>query len=124
MKKYFKAGLSLIVIAACIYITSCKPKQAATKATQAACASSPTYTADIKQILDVNCGNTCHSEAKKKHGIDLSSYEPSKEAASRNSFMGSIRHEDGFDAMPANHAKLDDATIEKLACWVKNGMPK
>lgn len=124
MKKYFKVGLSLSVIAACIYISSCKPKQVATKTTQTACVSSPTYTADIKQILDANCGTTCHSAEKKKHGIDLSSYEPSKESASRNSFMGSIRHEDGFEPMPANHAKLDDATIEKLSCWVKNGMPK
>ena len=121
MKNYFTIAISLTVIGTCMYITACKTKKEA--AAKTGCASSPTYTADIKSILDGNC-LPCHSAEHKKHGVDISSYETAKAAAAYKNFLGSIKREDGFVPMHARHDKLDDATIEKISCWVQNGMPK
>lgn len=84
------------------------------------------YAADIKIILDTKCGGAtgCHSAQKHAHGVDLSSYESSKSAASHKSFLGSIRHEAGFHPMPDKKPKLDDETIAKIVCWVSSGMPQ
>ena len=120
MKKYFTTAIALTAIAASIYLFACKTKKETTKI---ACASSPTYTADIKSILDANC-MPCHSAEKHKHNIDLSKYETAKAAAADKSFLGSIRHEAGYEPMPVKHDKLDDATIQKLSCWVQTGLLK
>lgn len=123
-----KVSVSLILAVAIglLYLSSCKTK----KEVKAACTSSPTYTADIKSILDANC-MPCHSAEKHKHNIDLSSYETAKESAQGKNFLGAIRHEAGYDAMPPppkppleDNKRLSDDVIEKLACWIQNGMPK
>lgn len=119
-----KKIISIAAIALAIFVVSCKTKKATTETAKSGCATTPTYTADIKPILDASCGNSCHSAQKRKAGIDLSSYESSKEIGGQKRFLGAIRHEQGFDAMPAYAAKLDDATIQKIACWVEGGMPQ
>ena len=133
MKKHLTSALSLTALTACIYFTACKSKKETTKTTTAAATtpsvSSLTYTADIKQILDANCATTCHSSAKHKHDIDLSTYESAKEAAVHKSFLGAVNHEEGYAPMPPAPigpmtGKLDQATIDKLTAWVKGGMPK
>ena len=121
MKKLFTVLFSFAAVAVLIYHSSCKNKSAATKTT--ACKPSPTYTADIKNILEGNCF-PCHNGEKKKRGLDLSTYETSKAAAVEKNFLGSINHEDAYTPMPKNHDKLDDPTIAKISCWVKNGMPQ
>jgi len=86
---------------------------------------SPTYTTDVKTILDVRCATTgCHSAASKSEGIDLSSYTGAKSASSKADFLGAIQHKSGYKAMPQGSAKLDDATIKILSCWVQNGSPQ
>ena len=119
MKKLFTLSVLLVAASAAIYLSSCKSKKPAAKTS--ACASTPTYTADIKKIFDSNC-LPCHSAQKHKHGIDLSAYEPAKAAGANKSLLGSVRHEAGYEAMPMEHEKLDDATIEKISCWIQNGM--
>lgn len=109
----------LSVLISLIY--SCKSSKPAEKSS---CAAVPTYSAEIKNILDQNCASTCHSAEKKKDGIDLSTYETAKQFAANKNFMGSIEHKAGFAPMPAKKPKLDDATIMKLSCWIQNGMPQ
>jgi hypothetical protein len=121
MKQHTTRWLLCITIAASIYIVSCKPKN---KISIARGEPMPTYSTDVKKILDEYCATTCHSSEKKKMGIDLSSYETSKEEAAYANFLGSIRHEATHAEMPANHKKPDTVTIQKIACWVNNGMPK
>lgn len=104
-----------------IYLSSCKSKK---NAAASGCTTTPTFTADIKPILDQYCGKTCHSAEKHRHNIDLSTYALSKSAAANKNFLGSIKHEQGYDAMPMKADKLPDATIEKIACWVNGGMPE
>jgi hypothetical protein len=121
MKQHITAWLLCITISASTSTISCKTKNNTSIARREPM---PTYTTDIKKILDEYCATTCHSSEKKKRGIDLSSYEASKEAAAYANFLGSIRHEAAYEEMPANHKKLDNVTIQKIACWVNNGMPK
>jgi len=119
LKKYFALLLLCTVTGTGIYLPSCKVR----KNTSAACA--PTYTADIKKILDVNCAGPCHNPEKKRHGmLDLSTYEAVKGPSADSTFIGAIMHKDGFTPMPKNRSKLDDATIEKISCWIRNGSPE
>ena len=127
MKNILIATFTFAAIASLIYLASCTPKKEATKT---ACTSAPTYTADIKTIFDATC-MPCHSAEKHKHNIDLSNYETTKEIAKGKNFLGAIRHEAGYDAMPPppepplqDNKRLSDATIEKISCWIENGMPK
>lgn len=119
MKKIFISFLSLAVFASVFYFSSCKTKKIA----KTACNYSPTYTADIKPIMDANC-MPCHSAEKHKHNFDVSSYEATKESAKAKNFIPSLKHEAGVEPMPMKKDKLSDETIEKISCWIQNGMPK
>lgn len=85
----------------------------------------PTYTANVKSILDANCATSgCHSSSSKRAGYDLSSYTTSKSAAGNDAFLGAVRHLSGYSKMPRGGSKLSDADIKTLSCWVQNGMPE
>ncbi len=85
----------------------------------------PTYTNDIKAIMDASCAlSGCHNASSKQAGYDLSSYAGTSSAASKTAFLGSIQHKSGFEAMPQGSSKLSDATLTKIACWVQNGIPQ
>jgi hypothetical protein len=85
----------------------------------------PTYTNEVKAILDARCATAgCHSAASKSEGVDLSSFAGAKSASAKSSFLGSIQHKSGYKSMPQGSAKLDDATIKVLSCWVQNGTPQ
>ena len=124
-KNLFFSTLTIAIVVG-LTLSSCKTQKTATATTttkaEPVCATTPTYTADIKPIIDGACGNSCHSAAKKAHQIDLSSYEGTKSAAADKSFLGAINQESGYAPMPRMHPKLDDATIAKITCWVKGGM--
>lgn len=84
-----------------------------------------TYTGTVKNILDTKCATSgCHSATSNAAGITLSSYASAKSIAGQDKFLGSIQHKSGFDKMPQGGAKLDDATIKTLSCWVQNGTPE
>lgn len=120
LKIKFLVPVIAIVSAA---LPSCKTHKSVTAAnTESNCATIPTYMADVKPIIDENCGNSCHSSTRKAHQLDLTTFDNVKAAASDKSFLGAINHEEGFEAMPRNHPKLDDASIQKITCWIKGGM--
>jgi hypothetical protein len=123
MKKHFAVTLSLSALTFSLYFSACTSKKEATTSSAPSSTAPPTYTADIKQILDANCARTCHSTENHKHGVDLSTYESVKTAAADPGFLGSIGHQTGFPAMPPG-GKLDDAVIAKISFWIQNGMPK
>jgi hypothetical protein len=84
----------------------------------------PTYTGQIKAIMDNSCAMSgCHSSSSRASGIDLSSYSAVKTEAAKARFMGSMEHQSSYHAMPRGAAKLPDSTLQKLACWIDNGMP-
>ena len=117
-----KNAVSISIVSVLIILTSliaaCKSKLAP----KSECADPDIgFAAGIKPIIDASCASTCHSAKKHAHSIDLSTYELVKAAAAENSFLGSIRHQGIYAPMPKNHEKLDDATIQKIACWIQNG---
>ncbi len=80
----------------------------------------PTYTNDIKAIMTANCAiSGCHTTLSSAGGYDLTNYANCKNAKDRIS--GSVQHNSGYQSMPQAAAKLDDATIKKIVCWVQNG---
>lgn len=113
-KKCLPAVFALTVLA-----TACKKEDIQTFE----CAGlTPTYTTDIKAIVDANCAvSGCHNSTTKANGMDLSTYEKVKNESSKNRFLGAIQHLSGFKAMPKDRAKLSEANIQKISCWVQNG---
>ncbi len=121
--------LSGLLIVACGDDTNDTPNPNANSTyTEAAdCTSNnPTYTNDIKAILDANCATAgCHNATTASSGIDLSDYNGSASAVNTSSFLCSIHHGDGdCSHMPQGGPKMSDANITAITCWVKNGMPQ
>lgn len=116
MKKLL--GISLVVLSATL--------AACTNKTEFDCTgTAPTYTADVKTLLDANCATSgCHNAASKAKSIDLSTYTAAKSESSKSRFLGSIQHSSGYDAMPQGGSKLSDANIKIIYCWVQNGSPE
>jgi hypothetical protein len=106
-----------------IFFTQCKKE---TIDTNVDCSGSiPTYSANVKSIMDANCATPgCHSASSRSAGYDLSSYLGTKTSAANNAFLGSVQHKSGFSKMPKGRAKLSDADIKILTCWVQNGTPQ
>ena len=85
----------------------------------------PTYSADIKAILDASCAlSECHSAGSQQAGINLSTYGGASSISSRDRFLGAVRHKKGFTPMPQNGPQLSAEKINLLACWVENGSPE
>lgn len=85
----------------------------------------PTYTNDIKAILDASCTSSgCHNSTDLANGFDFSNYTSAAAISQGNRFLGAINHQSGFSAMPQNAPKLSTANIELLTCWVEDGSPQ
>ena len=86
----------------------------------------PTYTTDVKPILDSYCAMPemgCHG-ANGASGIKLGDFAGASAASSKKSFMGSIEHLNTYQNMPKGGVKMPDPVIHILACWVANGSPE
>jgi hypothetical protein len=82
-----------------------------------------TYTADIKPIMEANCGaNTpCHSGATSNSGIDLATYAGAK-AAAQGKLIGAIKWDGTASNMPkGSTSKINDCSIAKIQKWVDTG---
>lgn len=122
MQKSKKIMLSAIALSVIIGMGSCTKTDSMTYDCTGL---APTYTADIKPIMDSNCATSnCHNAATQQNGINLSSYAGTKSESSRARFMGSMQHLSGYKAMPENQAALSDANLQKIYCWVQNGAPQ
>ncbi len=87
--------------------------------------STPTYTTDIKPIMDSQCATSgCHDATTRAEGIDLSTYASVSGAASEKKFRGSIEHLSGYKEMPERASKLPDSDLQKIYCWIESGKPQ
>ncbi len=85
----------------------------------------PTYTDDVKQIIDTKCATSgCHNATTKADGYDFSSYAATIAHAGKDVFMGSMQHLGQYVAMPENGAKLSDTQLQTISCWIENGTPE
>lgn len=82
------------------------------------------YSKDIKPIMLQHCSTPgCHSAVSAASGINLEDYANTKPVALGNRFMGTIKQEVGFSAMPQGGGKLDDCKIQLIQSWVNQGAP-
>ncbi len=78
------------------------------------------YVTDIKPIIETNCSK-CHN-TNEKAGYNFLKIESVKKAANNGELLGTIKHAKGFPKMPIAAEKLNQASIDKIECWIKNGM--
>lgn len=122
-----KTYLISIAFIALFFLPACQKESNTDFAAQAVCTGAvPTYTAYIATILNNNCASSgCHNASTAKAGIRLNDYtNASSQFLSNSKNLASVHHAGGVDAMPRNAAKLSDALINKLDCWVKNNCPQ
>jgi hypothetical protein len=79
------------------------------------------YNSDIKPILELYCID-CHGSHKKKGGYNFTQISDLKRAAKSGNLLGSIKWKKGYPKMPRHDNQLDLNTINKIECWVNNGM--
>lgn len=120
MKKLTVSALIIsLALAACK--TSEKSGTAAKTTTPAPLpAGTMTFATDIKPVMDMYCVR-CHNE-NEKAGYNFKEMASVKKAGANGELLGTIKHMDGFDPMPAHADPLDAATITKIENWVKTGM--
>lgn len=121
MKKLFVSAL--IISATLMACKSTKETASTTPVAPLDCTTMVvTYSNDIKGIMEANC-TRCHN-SNMKAGYNFETLESVKKAGSNGFLLGTIKHEKGFKGMPYFAGKLDNQTINKIECWVKNGMPE
>lgn len=119
--------LFLFAFTSVIVISACKTAQEAPKAETVAvvkpvldCSSAALTYAAIKPILEKHCNN-CHSDGG-AGGLDFTVFTHVTKAGANGELLGTIKHQRGFPNMPANAPQLDQASIDLIECWIKNGM--
>ena len=78
------------------------------------------YSTQIAPMMTTYC-NGCHSGSAPSGAIDLTTYSGVKLTVDAGSFVGSIKHETGWSAMPKNANKLSDCNISLVDKWVREG---
>ncbi|HOW24555.1 MAG TPA: hypothetical protein PK711_02705 [Bacteroidales bacterium] len=81
-----------------------------------------TYALTVRPILQNSCLG-CHSGAAPSGGIRLETHSDVLAVVNNGKLLGTIRHEQGYSAMPKNGAKLDACYITQIEKWIKNGAP-
>ncbi len=79
-----------------------------------------TYATDIQPIMEQYC-TRCHN-TNEKAGYNFKELSFVKKAASSGVLLGTIKHTKGYPKMPYYAAKLDQSNIDKIECWINNGM--
>jgi hypothetical protein len=82
------------------------------------------YSATIRPIMAASCATSgCHAGNPAPGGYNLETHAGLLTAVNSNRLMGTIRHENGYSAMPKNASKLPDCSINQIASWVAAGAP-
>jgi len=81
-----------------------------------------TYAETVWPIIQGRCFG-CHNGPGAQSGILLENYDDIVAAVNSGRFLGAIKHEEGYSAMPQNGAKLSDCNISQLQKWIDDGTP-
>jgi hypothetical protein len=80
----------------------------------------------VSPIISSKCATSgCHSATSKAAGINLGTYDAIKAytTSSKAVFLGSIKRESSYSAMPKGNSKLPDCDISKIESWINAGAP-
>jgi len=120
MKKYSIISLVIAVLG----LSACRNDNEQDLYNNTACdTSATTYSGFIVPLLANECYQ-CHNTANFNSsggGVQLEGYDNLIDYVNDGSFIGSIKHEGGFAAMPQGSAKLDACSISRIETWINNG---
>lgn len=123
MKKFIIAGITILSAFA---ITSCKydnEEDLYPDNTPCDTTVDVTYSQFVQPLIEQQCYE-CHSDANyvaSGGGIPLEGYTNVADQVAIGSFIGSIKHDPNYEAMPDGKPKLDNCTILKLDKWIAEG---
>lgn len=121
-----KISLLIIVSALFLSITSCtndKEEVLYKEENKGGCdTANVTYSGTVTTIFKNNC-YVCHSGNSPLGGIKLDAHNTTVIQVNNGRLLGSIKHQNGFQAMPQGAAKLTDCQIQQIQAWVNAGAP-
>ncbi len=79
------------------------------------------FSATIYPIIKNYCFGCHNDKAEHPNKILLQTYAKVKKYAISGQLMGTIKHQNGYKAMPENGAKMDAAYIQLIEKWIKSG---
>lgn len=119
-----KIKLLSLVIASILLVLACN-KETDNNPTVDCSSSSPTYTSDIKNIMDTNCAlSGCHTSAAPQSGYALDTYAGTFSGAADSKFLCSIDWSGSCKRMPDGGAQISSSDIALVTCWIQNGRPQ
>lgn len=81
-----------------------------------------TYSEEVVAILTNNACIACHNAVSPGGSIALDTYADVKIYVDNGRLLGSIKHRDGFVAMPLNSgSRIDACEIDKIEAWIYDG---
>lgn len=80
------------------------------------------YANDVLPIIETNC-YSCHQDAAICGDVNLEGYDNLVLKVEDGSLLGTMRHEDGWVAMPQGADKLSNSLIERVSTWIDEGYP-
>lgn len=78
------------------------------------------FSQDVMTVFNQNC-NICHAVGVEQGNVILDSYDAVLPYVNNGKLLGSIRHSNGFAAMPQGQPQLGACTIAKIAAWIADG---
>lgn len=80
------------------------------------------YSSRINPIMQTWCVG-CHNASNAGGGINLADYTGATTTTALNRLIGSIKHTQGYSAMPQGGNQLSSCDIGAIEKWVNNGHP-
>ena len=81
-----------------------------------------TYSTQVQAIISQYC-ISCHNSSIANGGVRLDNYDQVKLNADNGNLLGTIRHENGYSAMPKDRPQLNPCDIKIIELWVADGSP-
>jgi len=80
------------------------------------------YSTTIKPLLDNNCKG-CHNNTLASGGHSFETHASTVAVLNSGRFLGAIKHQSGYSAMPKGGVKLSDCQVMKIEKWIAAGKP-
>ncbi|MFY0644172.1 MAG: hypothetical protein JXR19_06875 [Bacteroidia bacterium] len=66
---------------------------------------------------------SCHNSSFPSGGVNLDGYSNVKVNVDNESMINSMKHIDGFSAMPPSGPKMESCDIDRIQSWINKGAP-
>ena len=79
------------------------------------------YSTNIEPIMSNYC-NSCHNQGNQSGGVRTDNYSELQTVAKNGRLLGSIKHENGYTAMPQGIDPLSSCNVSKIEIWITEGI--